>query len=176
MALRLSTRLGQESFRLGEWRGRNWCLLRGNRSSQGSPGDAVVKNPPANVRDAKDVGSILGSGRSPGGGNGNPLQYSYLENPMDRGAWWTTVHGVAELNTTEQLSTHTHTHTHTLYLHNEEDRLWSHIAWTLCGPCLSLLSLSQYCFCFMFCFLGPKECVSLLSQPGIKPAPQFPHL
>ena len=116
MALRLSTRLGQESFRLGEWRGRNWCLLRGNRSSQGSPGDAVVKNPPANVRDAKDVGSILGSGRSPGGGNGNPLQYSYLENPMDRGAWWTTVHGVAELNTTEQLSTHTHTHTHTHYI------------------------------------------------------------
>ena len=49
---------------------------------------------------------------------------------MDRGARWATVHGVAELNTTEQLSTHTHTHTHTLDLHNEEDRLWSHTVWT----------------------------------------------
>ena len=54
------------------------------------PGGSVVKNPPAN---AGDVGSILGSGRSPGEGNGNPLQYSCLENPMDGGAWWATVHG-----------------------------------------------------------------------------------
>ena len=43
-----------------------------------------------------DVGSIPGSGRCPGEGNGNPLQYSCLENPMDRGAWWATVHGAAE--------------------------------------------------------------------------------
>ena len=48
----------------------------------------VVKNPPANVGDIRDAGSIPGSGRSPGGGNSNPLQYSSLENPMDRGAWW----------------------------------------------------------------------------------------
>ena len=47
----------------------------------------MVKNTPANAGDVKDVGSIPESGRSPGGGNGNPLQYSYLENPMDRGAW-----------------------------------------------------------------------------------------
>ena len=45
---------------------------------------------------AGDQGSIPGSGRSPGAGNGNPLQYSCLENPMDRGAWWATVHGVAK--------------------------------------------------------------------------------
>ena len=51
----------------------------------------MLKNPPAN---AGDVGLILGSGRSPGVGNGNPLQYSCLENSMDRGAWWMTVHGV----------------------------------------------------------------------------------
>ena len=47
----------------------------------------VVKNPPANAEDIRDAGSIPGSGRSPGGGHGNPLQYSCLENPMDRGAW-----------------------------------------------------------------------------------------
>ena len=55
----------------------------------------VVKNPPANAGDVRDVGSICGLGRSPGGGRGNPLQYSCLENPMDRGAWRATVHGVA---------------------------------------------------------------------------------
>ena len=48
------------------------------------PGGTVVKNPPGNVGDPRDMGSILGSGRSPGEGNGNPLQYSCLENPMDR--------------------------------------------------------------------------------------------
>ena len=61
----------------------------------------VVKNPPVNAGDIRDVGSLPGSGRSPGEGHSNPLQYSCLENPTDRGAWWATVHGVAELNTTE---------------------------------------------------------------------------
>jgi len=56
----------------------------------------VVKNPPANAGDMRDVSSILESGRSPLGGHGNPLQYSCLENPMDRGAGWATVHGVAK--------------------------------------------------------------------------------
>ena len=53
-----------------------------------------LKNLPAN---AGDTSSIPGSGRSPGEGNGNPLWYSYLENPMDRGAWWAIVHGVAKM-------------------------------------------------------------------------------
>ena len=66
----------------------------------------VVKNPPANAGDARDTGSIPGARRSPGGGNGNLIQYSCLENPMDRGAWWITVRGVAELDMTELLSTH----------------------------------------------------------------------
>ena len=56
----------------------------------------VVKNPSANAEDIEDVGSIPESGRSPGGGHGNPLQYSCRENPMDRGAWWATVHRVAQ--------------------------------------------------------------------------------
>ena len=54
----------------------------------------VVKNPPANAGDIRDVGSIPGSGRSPGEGHGNLLQYSCLENPMGRGDWWATVHGL----------------------------------------------------------------------------------
>ena len=61
----------------------------------------VVKNTFANVGDAGDQGSISWSGRSPGGGHSNPLQSSCLENPMDRGAWWATVHRVAELDMTE---------------------------------------------------------------------------
>ena len=61
----------------------------------------VVKNLPANAGDTRDAGSISGSGRSLGVGNGNPFQYSCLGNPMDGGVWWATVHGVAkELDTT----------------------------------------------------------------------------
>jgi len=62
----------------------------------------VVKNPPVNGGDVRDAGSIPGSGRSPGGGYDNPLQYSYLKNPIDRGAWWASVHRVSkESDTTE---------------------------------------------------------------------------
>ena len=71
----------------------------------------MVKNPPANAGDVGDTDSIPGSGRSPGGGNGNPLQYSCLGNTMDRGAWQDTVHRVAESDTTER-------HLLTFYLYN----------------------------------------------------------
>ena len=64
------------------------------------PGSSVVKNLPANAGDVDDPGSIPGSGRFPGEGNGNPLQYSYLENPKDRRTQWATVHGI-ELDTAE---------------------------------------------------------------------------
>ena len=62
----------------------------------------MVKNRPADAGVARDAGSIPGLGRCPGEGHGNPLQYSCLENPMDSGAWRATVHGVAELDTTEE--------------------------------------------------------------------------
>ena len=74
----------------------------------GFPGGSDGKESTCN---AADLGSIPGSGRSPGGENDNPLQYSCLGDPMDRGAWWATVHRVAELGTTERL-THARTALH----------------------------------------------------------------
>ena len=59
----------------------------------------VVKNPPANAGDIRDMGSIPGSGKTPGGGHGNPLQYSCLENPMDRGTWQAIVYRVTKSQT-----------------------------------------------------------------------------
>ena len=59
----------------------------------------VIKNAPTNAGDIRDVGSIPGSGRFPGEGNGDPLQYSCMGNLMDSGAWWATVHGVAKSQT-----------------------------------------------------------------------------
>ena len=66
----------------------------------------VVKNPPASAGDIKDVGLIPGSGRSPGGGHGNSLQYSCLENPMDRGAWQATIHGVTKKSDMTEATSH----------------------------------------------------------------------
>ena len=70
-----------------------WGALRWN---EGFPGGSVVKNPPVNAGDAS---SIPGWERSPGEGSGSPLQYSYLENPMDRGVWRAMVHGVTQSQT-----------------------------------------------------------------------------
>ena len=73
-------------------------------SEEGSDIGAVLKNLPANAGDGRDASLIPGSGRSPGVGNGHPLQYSCLGNPMDRGAWWVTDHGITKSQT--HLSTH----------------------------------------------------------------------
>ena len=70
-----------------------YCILTHIR---GFPGGSGVKNSPARARDLRDQSSIPGSGRSRGGDHGNPLQYSCLENPMDRGAWRAAVHRVAK--------------------------------------------------------------------------------
>ena len=105
------------------WPEKGWCCLQGPHSITRPPSSTrlqangvisfpyslicmasqvvlVVKNLPANA-DVRDTGSIPGQGRSPGEGNGNTLQYSCLENSIDRGAWWATVHGAKESDTTE---------------------------------------------------------------------------
>ena len=74
---------------MGSYLWMQWC-------GEGFPGGSVVKNPPAS---AGDSGSIPGLGRSPGGGNGNTFQYSWLENSMDGGSWWTTVQEITKNRT-----------------------------------------------------------------------------
>ena len=76
------------------------CIyLRDCKMQIGFPDSSVVKNSPAEAGDTGDAGSMPGSGRFPGEGNGNPLQYSCLENLMDRGPWLATVHGVVKSQT-----------------------------------------------------------------------------
>ena len=92
----------------------------------------VVKNPAANAGDVTDAGSIPGLGSSPAGGQGTPLQYSYLENPIDRGTWLATVHRIAKSWTRlKQFSTHTH---HWKSGHFESETLSFHCVWLLVQP------------------------------------------
>ena len=70
--------------------------MPGYKTNKSFHGGSVVKNPPANVGDTEDAGLIPGLGRSLGERNGNPLQYSCLGNPTDRGAWWAMIHGVTK--------------------------------------------------------------------------------
>ena len=112
------------------------------------PGVSVVKNPPVNAGDLGYMGSVPGSGRSPGEENGNPLQCSCLDNPMGRRIWWGAVHGVTkESDMTEQINTHTlcahtrvctctcahtcahmhtHLHTHAHTVGRDIDKSWLH--------------------------------------------------
>ena len=117
----------------------------------GFPGGPVVKNLPANTGGTRDSGSILRSGKSPGVGNGNPLQHSCLENSMDRvslagySPW-----GCKEMDTTEQqracTHTHTHTHTHTLPWHF---RLLCNTVLYSIGLSLPDASTAEHHFCFV---------------------------
>ena len=128
----------------------------------GSQVALVVKNLPTNAGGIRGTGSIPGSGRSPGEENGNPLQYSCLENPVDRGAWQAAVHGVTKSWTQlKQLTlTHTHTHTHTqmvfrvklldFWLDTEVkvvvDYLWIIIQYDFGNACSKFLSRYRYRF------------------------------
>ena len=97
---------------------------------QGFPGGSVVKNLSASAGDTRDAGLIPGLGRSPGGGNGNPLQYFCLENSMDRGAWWAAVHGVVKSWT--RLSNFSFT----FHFHASEKEMATHssvLAWRIPG-------------------------------------------
>ena len=102
-----NTGMGSHSLLHGSFWPRNWTQVS-CRWTPASQVALVEKDLPANAGDVKDSGLIPGSGISPGGGHGNPLQYSYLENTIDRGAWRAIVHRVAKSQTQlKQLSTHT---------------------------------------------------------------------
>ena len=94
------------------------CLYTCIHSILGFPHGSVVKNLPANAGDRRDVGSVPGSGRSPGGGHGNPLQYSCLESSVDRGVSWPTVREVAK-----------HTCTHPLHYQAKSQRIRTGYEW-----------------------------------------------
>ena len=92
----------------------------------------AVKNLSANAGDIRDIGSVPGLGKSPGGGYGNPLQYSCLENPMDRGDWQATVHRLAESDTTE-VTLHAHIH--------RKSNKWNQIFNILCSVLICCVNL-----------------------------------
>ena len=101
-----------------DWTRRSQVFLPKGSYRWGFPGGSNGKEPACNVG---DLGSVPERGRSPGEGHDNPLQYFRLENPRDRGAWWTTIHGATKSrtwlsNTHRHTRTHTHTHTHTLII------------------------------------------------------------
>ena len=104
--------VAKSQTQLSNWTTTNICIYTHThtRSSQVA---LVVKNPSTNSGDGRDVGSIPESRRSPGGGNGSPLQYSCLESPMDRGAWRAAVHGWQSQTWLKWYSMHAHIHTHT---------------------------------------------------------------
>ena len=156
---------------------RNWEI-------QASQVVLVVKNPLANETGIKDMGSIPESGRSPRGGHGNPLQYSYLENPMDREAWWATVHGV----------TRSQTHLKWLYTHTSkkpmpESTLFvvqslSHVQrfatpWTAAHQVsLSIVSRTLLKFMFIQCVMTSNHlilCRPFLLLPSIFPSNRVFH-
>ena len=119
------------------------------------PGGTVVKNPPASTGDAGDVGSIPELGRAPGEEGGNPLQYSCLDNPMERGAWRAIVHGATKSWT--RLSAHTHAHTHT-HTHTHPTLLFTHQ--------MPVPKLSKGCVSFTAILRKQKFMLLELKNPG----------
>ena len=105
----------------------------------------VVKNLSVNAGDVRDAGSIPGSGRSPRGGNGNPFQYSCLENPMDIGAWWAILLRVTQ-SQTQLMWFSTHTHRKTI-IKSQKPLSWGvELQWFYLAIYFKLSSMSIYCF------------------------------
>ena len=122
------------------------------------PGGASGKEPSAKAGDIRDAGAIPGSGRSPGGGLGTPLQYSCLENPMDRGAWWAAVHGIAKSWTRlKRLSTLMHSVSLILLM-----RVF---------PLLNAVLSSERHLPALYAALGPLPLLVSFSTPGPSSAP-----
>ena len=113
----------------------------------------VVKNLPANAGDVRDVGSIPGLGRCPGGVHDNPLQYSCLENPVDRGAWRATVHRVTKSQTwLKWLSRQAHTHWNRTTLHNYVNKSDYRIVCNMCIYVFIIICTFNVCFiCIYIC-------------------------
>ena len=144
----------------------------------GFPGVSVIKNSPASAGDTRDGGSILVSERSPGVGNTNPLQYSCLENPMDRGAWWAIVHRVAKSRT--RLSTAQGGHNSTVttiipvqatitsYCHQLFFFKIFFLIWTVFQIFIELVTILLLFYVLVFWLRGMWD---LLPQPGIEPKP-----
>ena len=103
------------------------------------PGGSVDKESTCNAGDAGHVGSVPESGRSAGGGHGNPLQYHCLENPMDRGAWWVTVHRVSKSQTRLKWLSTAHTFFLTFFSIMVYYRIFSSLCYTVGSCCLSIL-------------------------------------
>ena len=135
------------------------------------PGGAVVKkkkNPPANVGDARDSSSIPGSGRSPGIGNGNPFQYSCLENSMDRVRWWSTVHGATKSLT--WLSNWAHRQFFFIRKERKKVKLLNRVwlfatPWTVAYQASLPMGFSRQGYWTGLPFLSPGD----LPDPGLKP-------
>ena len=139
---------------------------------KGFPGDSVVKHHPANAGDTGD-GSIPGSGRAPGGGHGNPLHYSWLENPMDRGAWWATVHSVTKSQT--QLKWHS-AHTHTIQM-KPQLQAHTHTQYKWILSCTGRLGYRYWFSWLRAGIVIPVQnlrwgCLLWESEPGLKPLPK----
>ena len=127
----------------------------------------VVKNPPANAGDTRDNDSVAGLGRSPGGGNGNPPQYSCLKNFMDRGAWWVTVH----VNTKSQTRLSMHARACDCYCHSRVGPMTqcTHIHMHTCKPTNILQNIICPSWYFLFFFFGGLG--FLVLWPRIEPIP-----
>ena len=143
------------------------CFMRVRRlkwhtlQCQSSQMALVVKNPLANARDARDSGSIAGWGISSGGRNGNPLQYSCLENPMGRGAWQATVHRIANSRTRLKLVTmHYYTVPGTLLFHSKR-YLWI------------LITLFEWINWLLLLLLSRFSCVRLCAAYQVPPSLRF---